>query len=205
MFNLGAFLSYAFVVTFTPGPNNIMSMANASKHGYKKNLKFSFGVCTGFFLILMLTSYFNLLLQNILPNVTLIMKVIGTTYMLYLATKIMDIHLPFSKQKKQDDTSHDQVDAITYKTGVMLQFLNPKAILFGLTIVANFIMPYFDSSLSYVGFALFLSLLAFGSTSLWALFGSFFNRFMENHKRPVNTFMGLLLIYSAFTISGLIH
>lgn len=34
MFNLGAFLSYAFVVSFTPGPNNILSMLNGSKHGY---------------------------------------------------------------------------------------------------------------------------------------------------------------------------
>ncbi|WP_461206029.1 hypothetical protein [Clostridium sp. DL1XJH146] len=31
MFNLSAFLSYVFVVTFRPGPNNVMSMANGSK------------------------------------------------------------------------------------------------------------------------------------------------------------------------------
>lgn len=34
--NLVAFLSYAVVTTFTPGPNNIMTMSNASRYGFKK-------------------------------------------------------------------------------------------------------------------------------------------------------------------------
>ncbi len=62
MFPLIPFLSYVFVVTFTPGPNNIMSMVNASQYGYKKTLNFIFGVLTGFILIMILSSYFNLFL-----------------------------------------------------------------------------------------------------------------------------------------------
>jgi threonine/homoserine/homoserine lactone efflux protein len=37
MFNLSALLSYVLVSTFTPGPNNIMSMTNGTNFGYKKH------------------------------------------------------------------------------------------------------------------------------------------------------------------------
>jgi hypothetical protein len=36
--NFAAFLSYVLVTTFTPGPNNIMSMSNASRYGFKKSI-----------------------------------------------------------------------------------------------------------------------------------------------------------------------
>ncbi len=205
MFNLGAFLSYAVVVTFTPGPNNIMSMASSSKHGYRKTLNFMFGVSSGFFLIMILATYFNLLLENILPNITSVMRIIGMLYMLYLAFKIMNIPLPFQKKKKTKSRNLNNHGLISYKTGVLMQFFNPKAILYGLTIVSNFIIPYFHTNTTLIGFALFLSLIALASTSSWALFGSFFNRFMEDYERPVNIVMGLLLIYSALTIAGIVH
>lgn len=41
------FLLYVFVNSFTPGPNNIMSLAYASKYGYRKTLMFILGVMTG--------------------------------------------------------------------------------------------------------------------------------------------------------------
>ncbi|MDD4708424.1 MAG: lysine transporter LysE, partial [Firmicutes bacterium] len=33
--NFTAFISYVLVTTFTPGPNTIMSMSNASRYGFK--------------------------------------------------------------------------------------------------------------------------------------------------------------------------
>lgn len=208
MFNLGAFLSYACIVTFTPGPNNIMSMSNASKHGFKKNLQFCFGVSSGFFVLLMLASFFNVFLEEVLPNVSSIMTVIGTAYMIYLALKIMEIKLPFGHKNKSSEDSDDgerNHEAISLRMGAMLQFLNPKAILYSLTIIPNFILPYYQSNTALIGFSLLLSLIALASTSSWALFGSFFNRFLEKYKKPVNACMGMLLVYSALTISGLLH
>ncbi|WP_331710011.1 hypothetical protein [Paenibacillus swuensis] len=42
------FLLYVFVTTFTPGPNNLLSMSNAHQYGFKKTLRFIFGIsfCT---------------------------------------------------------------------------------------------------------------------------------------------------------------
>ena len=48
--NVFAFLSYVVVTTFTPGPNNVMSMSNASRYGFRRSMRFTTGVCAGFFL-----------------------------------------------------------------------------------------------------------------------------------------------------------
>ena len=96
MFNLGAFLSYVFVVTFTPGPNNIMAMANAGKYGFRRTLKFNLGVFTGFLVLLLSSSYFNLFLFNVIPKIRTFMGILGAGYMVYLAFKIMN-----GKEKKE--------------------------------------------------------------------------------------------------------
>ncbi|MEH7418710.1 LysE family transporter, partial [Neobacillus drentensis] len=83
------FLLYVFVTTFTPGPNNIMAMLSANKYGFKKTIKFCLGVGTGFCVIMLLCSYFNLLLKNTIPKIEFYMIIFGSIYMLYLAVKIM--------------------------------------------------------------------------------------------------------------------
>lgn len=44
MFSWIGFLSYVFITAFTPGPNNIMSMSNASRLGFKKAFPFNLGI-----------------------------------------------------------------------------------------------------------------------------------------------------------------
>lgn len=202
MFNLGAFLSYVFVVSFTPGPNNIMSMANASKVGYKKTLDFILGVCTGFFIIILLSGYFNLLLFNLIPKVKIFMGILGAGYMTYLAFKIIN-----SKEKADNNNEEeitDENNLNSFLNGILMQFVNPKAILFGITVVSNFIIPYYKSNVAIILFSIFLAFVGFLSTSCWALFGSLFNKFLSKYRRQFNMTMGLFLIYSAFSISGVI-
>lgn len=52
-----AFLSYVMLTTFTPGPNNIMSMSTASKYGFRKSLRFTSGVFAGFCLFMATVSF----------------------------------------------------------------------------------------------------------------------------------------------------
>lgn len=208
MVNLGAFLSYVFVVSFTPGPNNIMSMASSSKFGYKKTLQFILGVCTGFFVLMILCSYFNLFLFNIMPKVKIFMGILGAGYMIFLAIKIM-------KSKEEIDTKNDESkknklnssrsDINSFFTGMAMQFVNPKAILYGITVISNFIIPYYKSSISFILFSFFFSVVGFMSTSSWALFGFLFNKFLSKYKSQFNIIMGLLLIYSALSVSGITH
>ncbi|HKL11946.1 MAG TPA: LysE family transporter [Clostridia bacterium] len=201
MFQTGAFLSYVIVVSFTPGPNNILSMVNASRDGFKKTLRFLLGIFTGFFTLLLLSSYFNLVLFSLMPKIKLLMSIVGASYMTYLAIKIM-------KSKKAPEGDEDTSDKGTrkinsYSTGLAMQFVNPKGVLYCITVVANFIIPFYKSGIILFLFSLFLALVGFSSVCSWALFGSLFNRFIEKHQKPFNVAMGLLLLYSAYSISGI--
>ncbi|WP_066497480.1 LysE family transporter [Abyssisolibacter fermentans] len=197
MFNIIPFLSYVFAVTFTPGPNNIMSMVNASKSGYKKTFKFILGVFTGFFIIMILCSFFNLILFNAMPKIKIFMGILGAVYMTYLAIKIV--------KSKEEVSNKDEKHISSFITGITMQFVNPKVILYGITVISNFVIPYYKSNVAIILFSIFLAFIALISTSCWALFGALFNKFLSKYRKPFNIVMGLLLIYSAISISGITH
>lgn len=197
MINLIPFLSYVFVTTFTPGPNNILSMVNARQYGFKKSFRFNLGILTGFIIIMIACSYFNLFLVNLMPKIQQYIGIFGAVYMIYLAYKIaFNTNIGTNIEKKATNT---------YFAGLTVQFINPKVILYAITSIGTFITPYYKSSFALIFFSLLLSFIGFISTLCWALFGSLFQNFLTKYNKQFNIIMGLLLVYCAISISGLIH
>lgn len=190
--NLGAFLSYILITTFTPGPNNILSMSNAAKYGFKRNISFSLGMFSGAIVIMALCSAFGATIFNILPSIKPIMTYIGAAYILWLSWKIYKSkpHVEEKDIRKENN----------FVSGFLLQFVNPKVIIYGITIFATFILPYYESPISIGLFAVGLAFIGFVSINCWALFGSGFNTFLKRHYRVVNTAMALLLVYCAVSL-----
>ena len=89
LFNLIPTLTFVLVTTFTPGPNNTMSLVSGKNNGYKKSLKFMLGIFTGFFIIMMLCGFFNRILFSLLPSIKPYISIAGSLYMLYLAVIIL--------------------------------------------------------------------------------------------------------------------
>lgn len=197
MINLVPFLSYVFVTTFTPGPNNIMSMVNAKQYGLRKSFQFNLGIFVGFIILMIACSYFNLILFSLMPKIEVFVGVFGAAYMLYLAYKIT-----FGK-KTEAGTNSKKTN--TFLSGLMMQFVNPKVILYGITVISTFIVPYYKTDFYLILFSLFLAFTGFVSTLCWALFGALLQNFLSKYNKQFNIIMGLLLVYCAISISGLIH
>lgn len=187
-----SFLLYVFVMSFTPGPNNIMAMVFANQYGFKKTLRFCLGVGAGFFIIMILSSYFNLMLHSFIPKIELPMMILGAGYMLYLAIKIM------TSIGSADSDGGGKYNS--FIAGMLLQFVNPKGVLYGITVMATFILPYHSSPVSLLLLSLFLGSVGMLSTGSWSLFGSVFQKFLSNYRKQFNVVMGLLLVYSAVSI-----
>ena len=85
-----------------------------------------------------------------------------------------------------------------------MQFVNPKGILFAITIMADFIIPYYASAVIVALFSLLLTAIVFLAISSWAILGLFFQKFLSRYGTVINTVLGLILIYSAISISGII-
>ncbi len=187
-----SFLLYVFVTAFTPGPNNIMAMLVANKYGLKKTIRFSLGVGSGFFVLILLCAYFGLLLKSFIPKVEFIMTILGVIYMLYLAIKIIT--------SKNDGNHNDGDKNNSFLTGMLLQFINPKGILYSITTISTFVLPYHTSNVSLIFYSFFLAFVGFLGTYSWGVFGSIFRKFLSKYNTQFNLVMALLLMFSAISI-----
>lgn len=187
-----SFFVFVCVNSFTPGPNNILAMTYANQYGLKRTLLFCLGVGTGFSLIIIICSFFNVLLMNALPIIELPLALFGIAYMLYLAFIVARSGEPSATENKQENR--------LFFTGVVLQFINPKGLLFGLTVVTIFIIPYYSENKYFLLFALILGAIGVISSFSWSLFGSLFKNFLTTYRKPFNLIMAALLVYVAFSI-----
>ena len=191
MFPWTTFLPFAFVVAITPGPNNIMSMNNAAQKGFRRALPFNFGILAGFFFVMILCTVFSSLLFTLIPRIQLPMKILGAAYMLYLALKII---LSSKKRKAVKDSGG------SFIAGAVLQLVNPKIIIFGITAISSFILPWYTSIPILLFFAFLIAFIGFSATLCWAAFGSIFSKVFNEHGRILNIIMALLLIYCAVSL-----
>ena len=191
-----ALTSFVLVTTFTPGPNNISSASMGIMFGYKKTLSYLFGIVSGFFLVLFLSGLVSKSLLSIFPSFELPLRIIGAIYILWLAWHTFRASYSFDEK--------NQV-LLGYPNGFLLQLLNPKAIIYGLTLYSTFLISLTTSLLFLVISAFLLSLVSFTAISSWTLFGAAFRAYLNQPKakQGINIVLSLLLAYTALEISGL--
>lgn len=189
MANLFPFLAYVFVTTFTPGPNNILAMTNSMQYGYKKTLGFLLGIATGFMIVMLIAGFLNIALVNVLPQVTSWLNILGAAYMVILALQIM------RSKPNLDPKAESKLNSFT--GGLLLQFLNPKGILFGISVHSLFIIQSYQNPVIVSLFAPLLAIISLASISCWALGGGMFRRHVQKYGRQFNIAMGVLLLGTA--------
>ena len=185
---------YAMISSFTPGPNNIISMTRAREHGFRSTFPFIRGVAAGCLLIMMLSSYFNLALYEYIPAITPVLNGFGCIYMLYLAFKIM------KSTSAASESENNRKIHYSFWFGFSLQLINPKVILYALTALSVFVLPHTQSHHQLFGYSLLLTLIGISANLTWALGGRLFQRFLLKYERPFNIAMGLLLIWTAVSL-----
>ena len=191
MFPWYAFLTYAVITAATPGPNNIMSMSNAGRLGFRRALPFNLGIWVGFTIVMVLCTLFCTALSALIPAIRLPMLVLGAAYMLYLAWGTFR-----SSDVIQEDHAREG-----FRSGLLLQFINPKIYLYGIMSMEAYILPYYSGQPAVLlFFALLLAFIGFVFTLAWAAFGSVFRLLFSRHARVVNTIMALLLVYCAVSL-----
>lgn len=194
--NIAAFIIYCIVVTFTPGPTNIVILSSVQRHGTRQTMVYVSGATLAFGLLLAASALLNHLLAGVLPGILRIMQIIGSVYMLYLAYQIYHMG-----RGSGAGTRH----SASFYSGLLMQFVNPKVLLFTLTVIPGYVMPYYDSSASAFGFVLLVTFIGFLAFTTWVIFGSVFKSFLQQHRRVMNTLMALFLVYSAVLVSGIIE
>ena len=190
MFQWASFFTYIFIVAYTPGPNNIMSMNNAKNVGFRKGIIFNFGMFTGFFVVMILCLLFSAFLFTVIPKIQFPMKILGAAYMIYLIIKTM---IPSKKAKALNSGG-------SFIIGALLQLINPKIMIYGITAFSSYILPHYTNIAVLAFFLFLLSLVGFTASICWALFGSLFSMVFSKHAAVLNIIMAILLLYCAVSL-----
>ncbi|MCX7249743.1 MAG: LysE family translocator [Burkholderiales bacterium] len=190
-----ALLVLASVASFTPGPNTTLSTALAANLGLKRSMRFVLAVPLGWGLLLSICAGGVGALLLAVPALRIGIQSLGVAYLVWLAYKLAR------------STTLAQVDAaqlqVTFWQGVALQFLNIKAWMLALTVVAGWVAGHADA---IERFAIILPLmLAFGLTSnlTYALIGSLLRNWLSGphgsgeRLRWFNRFMAAILLLTA--------
>ena len=99
-------------------------------YGYKRSLRFLTGITAGYSLIMLLSAFLSGSLIQLIPAFEPVIRTLGTSYILWLA---------YGTAKASYDYSSEVSSYMNFKHGFLIQALNPKALVFGLTIYTTFL------------------------------------------------------------------
>jgi len=190
---------FIFVASITPGPNNIACASMGLVFGYKSTLRFIAGILAGFFIVMFLCGSMSGILLNILPFLTLWVRWIGSGYIVWLA--YLTFKASYSFEEGREATK------IGFLKGVILQFLNPKLIFYGMTLYSAFLPQVASHHLYLLISNSLLTFASFFTLSLWALFGTGMKRYITSPrlKKYINISLSLLLVYTAISLLTMSH
>lgn len=181
---LSNFLIYCVINAFTPGPGNILALNTVTNYGYKKGKPLFFGIFAGYYVVQILCAIFVYGVNSLLPNVMEVMKYIGAAYILWLA-----VHIAFSKK-----TSENTEQSASFLKGFMLQFVNVKIYMFGVTALTGYVVGYMSSFPALLFLELVIATIGTIATCTWIGLGVLIQKFYLRHFRVINIILALTLL-----------
>ena len=122
--------------------------------------------------------------NTLLPNVMSVMKYIGAAYILWLA-----IHIAISKP-----SSENTEQSASFWKGFMLQFVNVKIYMFGVTALTGYIVAYMSAFPALLFFELVIATIGTIATTTWIGMGVLIQKFYLRHFRIINIILALTLL-----------
>ncbi len=197
--NLAELAAFSLISAFTPGPNNIVAMSQSLLFGFRRSQPFLAGICVGVFIVLSLCALFSAGLLSAWQGGERVLRIIGGLYILWLAWSI----LASATARLEGDVKEEEV--LSFERGLFLQFVNPKIILFGLTVFSGFL-----GSMLTFNFWILLAVIIFTAQtyiaiSLWALAGQGISRFLAGRVASIiiAVVLALMLVVVAYDLSDI--
>lgn len=186
-----ALLALATAMSFTPGPNTTLSTAIAANRGLWPAMRFVLAVPVGWTALLLLCAAGVGAAVVAAPMLRLAIKALGIGYLIWLAWKLAQ-----SSRLAEADSARMRVG---FWQGVALQFVNIKAWLLALTIVAGWVAGRSDSLQRLAVVLPVMMLFAFASNLLYASTGALLRRWLAQGARLLwfNRSMALVLVLTA--------
>jgi threonine/homoserine/homoserine lactone efflux protein len=189
-----AFVMFAVVMFFTPGPNNVMLLSSGLTHGFRPTLPHVAGITLGFAFMIAAVGLGLGTIFIAYPVLQTILKYAGVAYLIYLAAAIA-----MSGPVTPDQDSRR--GPMTFWGAAMFQWINAK----GWVMVIGTITTYAAIAVYPWNIAIQVVLsLVLGALSCtaWALFGSSLRPILASPRavRAFNIVMAALLLASLYPV-----
>jgi threonine/homoserine/homoserine lactone efflux protein len=187
-----ALVVFVAVGAGSPGPNNTLLMASGISFGFRRTTPHVIGTILGIVALILVARTGVGVVVTAEPRVQLGLKIVASAYLVYLATRLA------SGVSLDPATS---TRPFTIPHALAFQFVNPKAWIFALALVAIFV----EGRGSAVGAALTLAVVAVAvavTASAWALGGNALRRRLEGRRarRVAGLVLGALLLVSVMLL-----
>ena len=183
-------LSFVVATAFTPGPNNLMLLSSGLSFGYRGTVPLIAGIMIGFPLMVVAVGLGIGELFLVFPMLYSILKVVGISYLLWMAWKISQV-----KGSLHTDETNKPFSVLQ---SALFQWVNPKAWIMAITSTTSFISNEGEIQLQVLFIAFIYLVVGLFSTHSWALGGVLLQKFIQKEKnlRIFNVTMAVLMVFS---------
>ena len=164
-----AFATYSFVMSITPGPNNVMLTASGATFGFRKTVPHILGICAGFSVVLLAVCAGLDALFTRWPDIQTVLRWAGAAYLIYLGWRIL---------RSGETQAADSRKPLTVIEAAGFQFLNPKAWVMTLTAAAMFLPRELGLLTACAYMVAIMAIVNLPCITVWALFGSSLRGFL---------------------------
>jgi len=189
-----AFLVFAVVMFFTPGPNNIMLLASGLNFGFRRTLPHMAGVTFGFAFMVGVTGIGLGAVFASVPVLQTILKYSGAAYLVYLAVAI-------ARSGPPDPGEAETRRPMTFIGAALFQWVNVKGWVMAIGTITAYaaVASYPWNVCVQVAVSVAMGGLSSGA---WALSGSALQSLVKSPRavRVFNITMALLLIASLYPV-----
>ena len=187
---LTSFFVYCVINAFTPGPGNILALNTVANYGWKKGRPLFLGIFAGYYVVQAICAIFVFGVSSFLPDVLKILKYIGAAYILWLA-----FHITVSKPDISDDSR-----LASFIKGFMLQFVNVKIYMFGITALTGYITDYSTSLDIMLLFEMIIATIGTIATITWIGLGILIQKYYLKYYRVINIVLALTLLECVYSM-----
>jgi threonine/homoserine/homoserine lactone efflux protein len=189
-----AFVIFAVVMFFTPGPNNIMLLSSGLTYGFRRTVPHIAGITIGFAFMVGAVGVGLGAVFIAYPVLQIILKYLGVAYLVYLAAMI-------AMSEPVEPDQEGGRGPMTFFRAAMFQWVNAKGWVMVIgTITAYAAIASFPWNIAIqVSLSLLLGVL---SCTLWALFGTALRPILKSRRavRAFNIVMAVLLLASLYPV-----
>jgi threonine/homoserine/homoserine lactone efflux protein len=190
MVNPLPFVTYAFVMSITPGPNNVMLTASGARFGFRRTVPHILGIGCGFVVQLLAVCAGLSALFERWPLLQTSLGWVGAAYLLYLGWRMLG---------RTDAQAAAASRPVTFLQAAAFQFLNPKAWVMTVTAASLFLPQELGLAARGAYMAAVMEGIGLPCMAVWALFGSSLRGFLgiPRGRLAFNVAMALALATTA--------